>query len=373
MTQQKTILIVDDTHANLVLLGQLLQPNYRVRVANSGLRALQVATTLPRPDLILLDVMMPGMDGYSVMHELKANPNTQDIPVIFVTAMNAEHDEEYGLEQGAVDYITKPIRALPLLARIKAHLALKNAQDLLRNQNHQLEEEISQRTHELELVKDVSLHALAMIAEKRDNETGNHLQRARCYVETLMQQLQHHPRFEALLSPKQQRMIAKAAPLHDIGKVGIPDPILLKPGRLTVEEFENMKLHVQIGADAIDNAIRRVIRDTDDDSKLDQDALQFLQVAHQIVLYHHEKWDGSGYPQGLSGENIPFPARLMAIADVFDALTHRRHYKEAYSFEKAHEIMMAGRGKHFDPEIFDAYLACQKEFERIANEYADPV
>ncbi len=369
----KTILVVDDTGENLTVIGGLLQPFFRVRVANSGMRALKVARSDPRPDLILLDVMMPEMDGYAVLAELRQDPYTRDIPVMFVTAMDGDQDEEYGLSLGAVDYITKPIRPAILLARVRTHLELKDARDWLRDQNGYLEGEVSRRMRENDLIKDVSLNALALLAEKRDNETGNHLYRTQAYVEALMQQLQDHPRFRHALSAAQRQLIAKAAPLHDIGKVGIPDQILLKPARLTPEEFEIMKTHSLIGAEAIEAAIERVVGG--DRARLDElqgnTPLDFLVVARHIALGHHEKWDGSGYPQGLRGEAIPIPARLMALADVFDALTCKRHYKKAFPLEQAVALLVEGRGSHFDPDVVDAFLAIQDRFADIAQRYAD--
>lgn len=369
----KTILVVDDTGENLMVIGGLLQPFFRVRVANSGMRALKVARSDPRPDLILLDVMMPEMDGYAVLAELRQDPYTRDIPVMFVTAMDGDQDEEYGLSLGAVDYITKPIRPAILLARVRTHLELKDARDWLRDQNGYLEGEVSRRMRENDLIKDVSLNALALLAEKRDNETGNHLYRTQAYVEALMQQLQDHPRFRHALSAAQRQLIAKAAPLHDIGKVGIPDQILLKPARLTPEEFEIMKTHSLIGAEAIEAAIERVVGG--DRARLDElqgnTPLDFLVVARHIALGHHEKWDGSGYPQGLRGDAIPIPARLMALADVFDALTCKRHYKKAFPLEQAVALLVEGRGTHFDPDVVDAFLAIQDRFADIAQRYAD--
>lgn len=369
----KTILVVDDTGENLTVIGGLLQPFFRVRVANSGMRALKVARSDPRPDLILLDVMMPEMDGYAVLAELRQDPYTRDIPVMFVTAMDGDQDEEYGLSLGAVDYITKPIRPAILLARVRTHLELKDARDWLRDQNGYLEGEVSRRMRENDLIKDVSLNALALLAEKRDNETGNHLYRTQAYVEALMQELQDHPRFRHALSAAQRQLIAKAAPLHDIGKVGIPDQILLKPARLTPEEFEIMKTHSLIGAEAIEAAIERVVGG--DRARLDElqgsTPLDFLVVARHIALGHHEKWDGSGYPQGLRGDAIPIPARLMALADVFDALTCKRHYKKAFPLEQAVALLVEGRGTHFDPDVVDAFLAIQDRFADIAQRYAD--
>lgn len=371
--ERRTILIVDDTPENLTVVGGLLQGFYRVRVANSGPRALRVANTLPRPDLILLDVMMPDMDGYEVIRALRAEPETRDIPVIFVTAMDGDDSEEYGLALGAVDYVTKPIRPAILLARVKAHLELKDARDRLAVQNDNLEAEVARRVRENDLIKDISLNALAMLTAKRDNETGNHLLRTQAYISALMNRLVSHPRFREALSPRRRHLIASAAPLHDIGKVGVPDAILLKPGKLTPLEFNVMKTHARIGADALDDAIRRVVGEGWEALLAggDEAPLAFLTVARQIALSHHEKWDGSGYPAGLAGEDIPLPGRLMAIVDVFDALTCRRHYKEAFSFDQAVTIIDEGRGRHFDPDLVDAMHDCLDEFAAIAAHYAD--
>ena len=369
----RTILVVDDTKENLTVTGELLQPFYRVRVANSGPRALRVAMTEPRPDLILLDVMMPGMDGYAVLRALREAPATREVPVIFLTAMDSDADEERGLDLGAVDYVTKPIRPAILLARVRTHLELKQARDWLRDQNGYLESLVARRTRENELIKDVSLNALVMLTEKRDNETGNHILRTQAYIEALMGRLKDHPRFRDQLTRHQRTVIAKAAPLHDIGKVGIPDAILLKPARLTPEEFEIMKTHAQIGADAIEDAIQRVMGGDLDDllSGTEESPLEFLEAASQIAAGHHEKWDGTGYPRGLAGEAIPLPARLMALADVYDALSCKRHYKPAFPFEKTVEIILDGRGKHFDPDLVDAFMTLHEEFQAIGRRYAD--
>ena len=378
--RQTTVLVVDDTKENLMVIGQLLRPHYHVRVANSGAQALRVADSEPRPDLILLDVMMPDMDGYQVLQILRSKPQTQSIPVIFVTAMDADADEEHGLSLGAVDYVTKPVKPGLLLARVHAHLELKAARDALARQNAELDAEVHRRMAENDLIKDFSLHALATLAEKRDNETGNHLRRTQAYMEVLMLHLKDHPRFAAELSDASARdRIAKATPLHDIGKVGIPDAILLKPGRLTAEEFAIMKTHASIGAQAIGEAIRSVhaVRSPDipavsqGDATLTAQSLNFLETTRQIAGSHHEKWDGSGYPEGLAGEAIPLPARLMALADVFDALISKRHYKEAFSLQRTVEIILDGKGNHFDPDIVDAFVAVQHQFADIARRYVD--
>ena len=385
---KQTVLIVDDTPENLTVLGSMLHPQYRVRVANSGLRALQVAASEPRPDLILLDVMMPGMDGYAVITQLRANPETCNIPVIFVTAMDADDDEERGLALGAVDYIAKPARPATVLARVNAHIELKLARDALQNQNTWLEAEISRRMRHNQIMQDVSIRALARLAEVRDLETGQHIRRTQAYVEVLVSHLRAHPRFAAQLTDSISHMICQAAPLHDIGKVGIPDSILLKPSRLTPEEFSVMKTHSSIGGDAIELAMRSELGQEDFEilqnhrylsseslasavTEFENTPLAFLAVAKEIALWHHEKWDGSGYPDGLAGDAIPIPARLMALADVFDAVASRRNYKAAMPFENVVELIREASGKHFDPDIVAAFLANLEPFREIFQRYAD--
>ena len=251
-----TILIVDDTPENLAVLGGVLQPIYHVKVANSGARALRVAGIEPRPDLILLDVMMPDMDGFTVLEHLREDPATRDIPVIFVTGLDTQQDEERGFFLGAVDYIAKPIKPAIVQARVRAHLDLKQARDLLRDQNVYLEAEVNRRMAETLLIQEVSIHALARLAEIRDHETGNHLRRTQAYVLLLANKLKAHPRFADFLTEHTIAALARSAPLHDIGKVGIPDHILLKPGKLTPEEWEIMKTHARQGSDAIEQAER---------------------------------------------------------------------------------------------------------------------
>ena len=360
MQAQPNILIVDDVPENLSVLGELLQPTYRVRAANSGARALQIANSPPPPDLIMLDVMMPGMDGYQVLRELRDNATTRDIPVIFVTAMDGTDDEEKGLDLGAVDYITKPIRPAIVLARVRAQLELKRARDILSDHNAYLEQEVARRMAENQLIQEVSIHALAHLAETRDPETGNHLRRTQEYVRTLARGLKHHPRFSHYLDERTIGQLAQSAPLHDIGKVGIPDHILLKPGKLTPEEWAIMKTHAEIGAEAIAQAIADSAR-----------PVEFLQIAQEIARGHHEKWDGSGYPRGLAGDGIPISARLMALADVFDALICARVYKPPMPYEEAYSIIVSGSGTHFDPDVVDAFIREFDTFKRIADNYAE--
>lgn len=355
-----TILIVDDEPANLAVLAWILRPHYRVRAASSGEQALRAIASPPRPDLVLLDVMMPEMDGHAVITRLREDPATRDIPVIFVTALDDEINEERGLKLGAVDYIAKPVKPAVVLARVATQLELKLARDRLTAQNNWLEAEVERRMAENSLIQDVSIHALGYLAEIRDPETGNHIHRTQQYVHTLAWELSDHPRFAEQLSGHAIQLLVKSAPLHDIGKVGIPDHILLKPGPLTAEEWVIMKTHARLGAEAIEKAEQAAHQSAD-----------FLNTAKEIARWHHEKWDGSGYPDGLAGEAIPLSARLMALADVFDALVTPRVYKPALSFAAARDIIAAGRGQHFDPAVVEAFLASFVVFASVAEACAD--
>ena len=355
-----TILVVDDTPDNLILMTDLLKPAYVVKVATNGERALKLAAGAAKPDLIMLDIMMPGIDGYEVCKRLKADPNTREIPVVFLTAKSDIEDERHGFEVGAVDYITKPISPPIVLARVKLHLALKAHTDFLRDKNDFLEAEVSRRTREVMAIQDVTIMVMASLAETRDSETGNHIRRTQHYVRALAEHLRTHPRFAATLTNHYIEMLFKSAPLHDIGKVGIPDRILLKPGKLTTEEFEVMKTHTTLGREAIEHAEQQL--------KLE---VPFLVIAKEIAYSHQEKWDGSGYPQALQGDAIPLSARLMAVADVYDALISRRVYKAAMPHEQAVQIIQQGRGQHFDPDIADAFVALQVQFQSIAGRFSD--
>ena len=357
---KSTIMVVDDTPQNLMLMIELLGAKYRVTVANSAERALKLLNTPSLPDLILLDIMMPGMDGFELLQLIKSDPRLQRIPVIFLTAKSEVADEARGLELGAVDYITKPISPPIVLARIHTHLVLKDSADFLLDKATYLEAEVLRRTRQVEAIQDVTVLAMSSMAETRDNETGNHILRTQRYVKLLAKQLQDHPRFAGQLSDEYIKLLYKSAPLHDIGKVGIPDHILLKPGRLTPEEFEIMKTHTTIGYESIVRAEQALGAELD-----------FLRAAKEIALSHQEKWDGSGYPQGLAGDAIPLSARLMAVADVYDALISRRVYKPPMPHPEAVELMREGRGSHFDPDILDAFLSISDNFKKVADSYAD--
>ena len=358
--KKATILVVDDTPDNLSLMSGLLKDDYKVKVANNGEKALKIAQSENPPDLILLDIMMPEMDGYQVCRHLKSEPSTREIPVIFLTAKAEVEDEKKGLEMGAVDYITKPISPPIVMARVKSHLTIKASADFLRDKNDFLEREVAKRTREVMAIQDVTILAMASLAETRDSDTGNHIRRTQYYVKALAEKLRPHPRFAAILSDNYVTMLFKSAPLHDIGKVGIPDHILLKPGRFEPKEFAIMKTHTSLGRDAIAHAEQQLGTN-----------VEFLKMAKEIALSHQEKWDGTGYPEQLAGEAIPLSARLMAVADVYDALISRRVYKEGMSHEKAVGIIIEGRGSHFDADIVDAFVELQDEFRAIAQRYAD--
>jgi putative two-component system response regulator len=354
------ILVVDDSAENIHVLSELLRPEYRVLAATSGEACLRVASGSLKPDLILLDVMMPGMDGYAVLARLRENQLTRDIPVVFLTALADADDEESGLQLGAADYITKPITPAVVLARVHTQLEAKLARDWLKDQNTTLEAEVAHRMAENDLTQRVTVRALAHLAEIRDPETGNHIRRTQGYVQLLAKVLRTRPKYASILSDKYIDLLGRSAPLHDIGKVGIPDYILLKPGKLTPEEWVIMQTHAKLGSDAIEQAEHDI-----------EMPLAFLSLAKEIAHWHHERWDGSGYPDGLVEDNIPVSARLMAVADVFDALISVRAYKAAMSYTEAKDIIVAGRGKHFDPDMVDAFVAEFAEFTAIAERYRD--
>ena len=357
---KQVVLIVDDTPDNITLLSALLKDTYKIKIATNGVKALHIASSQPSPDLILLDVMMPEMDGYETCRRLKANPVTAEIPIIFLTAKSQVSDEEMGLTLGAVDYISKPVSPPIVLARVATQLHLVRARNLLQDQNKHLESLVQDRTRKLAKMQDAIIMAMASLAETRDNETGNHIRRTQNYVAALARQLRHLPRFATELTEENIELLYKSAPLHDIGKVGIPDNILLKPGKLDVEEFEIMKKHTTYGRETI-LSVERYLGESN----------EFLRFAREITYSHQEKWDRSGYPENLSGDSIPISARLMAVADVYDALISKRVYKPAFPHQEAIDIMRKGRGSHFDPDILDVFLRISDEFNEIAQRFKE--
>ena len=320
------LLLVDDEPNNLQVLRHILQEDYRLLFAKEGMRALEMAER-ERPDLILLDVMMPGMTGYEVCEQLKASPELKAIPVIFVSALGDVEDETRGFDVGAVDYITKPVSPPIVRARVRTHLSLVRVDEL--------------RQTRLQIVQ-----RLGMAAEYKDNETGLHVIR-----------MSHYSRVLALaagFSEAQAEELLNAAPMHDVGKIGIPDAVLRKPGKLDSEEWEVMKQHAQIGADIIGEHPSGLLR-----------------MAREIALNHHEKWDGSGYPRGIGGAEIPVEARIIAIADVFDALTSERPYKKAWPVEEAVQLLREQSGRHFDPELVELFLGQLPAILEIKERWAE--
>jgi putative two-component system response regulator len=335
------VLIVDDTPENVALLSSVLT-GYRLSVALNGLEALRVAGDV-RPDLIMLDVMMPGIDGFEVCRRLKADAGTADIPVIFLTAQDDEPAEAEGFRAGAVDYVTRPFRPSVVCARVATHLALLSARRELASQNGILEEKVANRTIQLHeavvRLRERSLETilrLARAAEFKDDDTGSHLLRMSDYAAIVARQLG--------LTPDEVDVILHAAPMHDIGKIGIPDQILCKPGKLDPEERAMMMRHCEIGAKILSGS----------DSEM-------IQTAETIAWTHHERWDGKGYPRNLEGEDIPLVGRIAAIADVFDALTTKRPYKEAFPVDRAFTILREERGRQFDPRVVDAFFVQEEE------------
>ncbi|MCL2123329.1 MAG: two-component system response regulator [Desulfovibrionaceae bacterium] len=353
VSRQSRVLIVDDAPENIRILVETLKDEYIIMFARDGAGALRIATeSAPPPDIILLDVIMPGMDGYEVCRRLKENKPTRNIPVVFVTGQSEEVDEARGLSLGAVDYIGKPFKASLVKNRVANQLELKRHRD-------RLDELVRERTQELALTKEVTIEAMATLAEWRDPETGGHIKRTQNYVRALAECMASNPKYAQQLDENTIELLYLSAPLHDVGKVSTPDSILLKPGRLTDEEFTEMKRHTTRGRDALAAAERKLGGNS------------FLRLAREIAYGHHERWDGKGYPQGISGEAIPLPARLMSLADVYDALTSRRVYKPALPHDEVSTMIVQGRGGQFDPDVVDAFLQLQDEFQAIAQRFQD--
>jgi len=357
--ERKRVLVVDDVRSNILTLNEFLKDRYIVMMATSGEKALDLCFSRFKPNVILLDVIMSGMDGYDVCRKLKAHEETRDIPVIFITSMNEVADEQYGLELGAGDYIRKPVNPDICRIRIEHQIKLQEVRALLDNDKNHLEQLITERSEELNQTQDITIRCIASLAETRDNETGNHILRTRSYVTFLAEELARNPLHKDFLIPGVIDILAKSAPLHDVGKIGIPDSILLKPGRLTEGEFEKMKLHTLYGGEALLSA----------EKKLGSNS--FLKFAQEIAYSHHERWDGRGYPRSLSRNEIPLTARIMAVADVYDALISNRCYKKAFSHAQAVDIINEASGAQFDPLIVSCFNNVKEDMRVRARELSD--
>ncbi|MCC6488003.1 MAG: two-component system response regulator [Candidatus Hydrogenedentes bacterium] len=361
-----TVLVVDDMPENIVLMRRLLGPKgYRITEATSGPKALDMVESDP-PDVVLLDLIMPEMNGFEVCDRLKRNLATRHIPIIIITGV-AEHEANIrALEAGVDDFLIRPIDPVLLEARIRSSVKSKAMQDQiikyqkrLEGDNLALEERVRERTAQLERTQQVTMFCMARLAESRDPETGEHLDRMRRYVRELAIELGTWPKYDGVIDSGFVETLFYSSPLHDIGKVGIPDAILLKPGKLTPEEFDIMKTHTLVGGDTLKAA--------------DEEAggNSFLTMGRDIAYFHHEKYDGNGYPFGISREEIPLPARIVALGDAYDALTSRRPYKEPFTHERSREIIMEASGSHFDPDVIKAFVARESKFQRIRDQYQD--
>jgi putative two-component system response regulator len=354
-----SILLVADSPDDLSMMAGLLLNHYAVKTASTSAQVFKVAIT-EQPDVILLDIMMADLDGYEVCRRLKADSLTNQIPVIFLSSQTDPESEQLGMKVGAVDYITQPVAPAILLSRVKAHFMVAANARAMRLNREYLEIEASKRARQMAAVQNVTLLALASLVETRDLETSQHLKRTQHFMELLCNRLRKQPGFSHFLSPERIQLVIQAVPLHDIGKVGLPQQILLNRGPYQASEFEVMKAHCALGRDTLARAQTSAPQDS-----------EFFEIAKQIIHSHHEKWNGSGYPQGLAGSAIPIPARLMAVADVYDALTCQRAYRAALSHEQAVQVIMEGHGQHFDPDVVDAFLTVSEEFKALAERFAD--
>lgn len=355
MNNKQRVMVIDDTPANLGLLEDMLVSNgFEVAAFPQGSMALKAAAQQP-PDLILLDIMMPEMDGYEVCRRLKAEASTRNIPVIFISALDATENKLRAFTDGGVDYVTKPLQQEEVLARVKTHLQLREMQRELERHNVDLENLVAEKIREITDSQMATLIAISNLAEYRDKETGRHIERTSAYCQCLAEELRARGAYTDLISDAFVRDIVHAAPLHDIGKMGIPDHILNKPGRLTAEEFDVMKTHVTIGTDTLKKVLAKYPKNA------------FIRMGLDIAGTHHERWDGKGYPAGIAAENIPLSGRIMALADVYDALRSRRVYKEGFTHNDSVRIITEGRGTQFDPVVVDAFLSIEILFADLSE------
>ncbi|MBI3924017.1 MAG: response regulator [Armatimonadetes bacterium] len=351
-----SILVVDDTPANLRLLsGMLKDEGYRVRPVPSGKLALKAADSDP-PDLILLDINMPEMDGFETCRRLKADRRLREIPVIFISALTETMDKVKAFGCGGVDYVTKPFQFEEVLARVETHLTLRKLRQQLERHNRHLEELVAEQVRDIAASQLATILAMSKLAESRDDDTGHHIERTQTYCRMLAEQMRTTEAYAPRINERFVENIFHASPLHDIGKVAIPDRILCKPGRLDEEEYQLMKTHTTRGASTLAAVAARYPKNA------------FVDMGLEIALFHHERWDGKGYPRGRCGEDIPLSAQIMAVADVYDALTSRRCYKEAFSHEESRRIIADSSGTHFAPGVVEAFLSMEAEFDRVRQE-----
>jgi putative two-component system response regulator len=361
-----SLLVVDDNEMNRdLLLRRLGNSGFQLSSASNGEEALQALRQKPF-DLVLLDIMMPVLDGYETLKQMQQDAGLRRVPVIMITALDDVDSAVRCIEMGAVDYITKPFNPVLLKARVDASLERKRLSDQeeryrkqIEHSNEDLSEEVRRKMREISQSQLAAIFAMSKLAESRDPETGEHLERMREYCKVISEQLSRMPKFRPIIDREFVDNIYAASPLHDIGKVGIDDNVLLKPGKLTDEEWVLMKKHPIIGAETL----REVDRQHPGNA--------FIRTGIDIAEGHHEKWDGSGYPYGLQGEAIPLVARILALGDVYDALTSKRCYKDAFSHEKSRSIIVQGKGSHFDPDVVLAFLEMEDEFQRIRSDFQD--
>ncbi len=368
------VLVVDADPESLALLTALLR-DFSVRTARTGSEALQTLSDPAPPDLLILDPALPDMDGFALVARFQGDAAVRDIPVLIVTASKTESDEVRALQLGAADYLTKPVRPRAFAARVRAQLTRRQVRDRLRHQSVSLASEVALSALENGIVEEASTFALAALTVVRDHETSAHLYRTRVYMDLLADSLARSDRHPTLVHRADREAIARAALLHDVGKLCIPDHILLKPSALTPDEVEVMRAHARLGAEAITLAMRKLEASTATQippSGL-RASLAFLELARQIAASHHERWDGRGYPAGLAGEAIALPARLMSVVDYFDAMTSSRVYHDALPVDAVFDAIHAERGHAFDPEVVDALFAVRDAFARAARRLPESV
>ena len=351
-----TILIVDDDHINHMVAREVLKAEARIESVKSGKEALQYLSD-KTPDLVLMDIRMPEMDGFETFRRMREIPSAKNIPVIFLTSEDNPDFEARCFEEGAQDYVLKPFVPIVLVNRIRRVLELKENREQLEQMISQKEQELTQRMEQIDEMQETLLIGLADMIEFRDEGTGNHVRNTQLYVEIITYELKNRGIYADILTDEYIRNTIKAAPLHDIGKIHVPDYILQKPGKLTDEEFAEIRKHPLYGADIIEKTLKKIADNS------------YIDVIHDIVLYHHERWDGKGYPVGLAGEKIPLCARIMSVADVFDALFEDRVYKSGIKpIASTMEIMQNGRGTQFDPVILDVFLDLTKQLQLLTGQ-----